>query len=707
MFELKKGKYSLKLDEGFQVDTELNHPLSANGEMPGSLTLPGDLPECPENNLILQSLICLEKRDGTRVYNGFEMHFNGEMLYSGQLVIFDAESALDTGKYTFSFIITGFAIDYAGKSLKDIDYGDNLPTGNTPEDVAAFAKAASQGSYPDYPCVFPMWFNTVFYGDANTEFLGVINHYDSTAEEYKINGPTLNEYALVPVLYLKFIFDKLFSGYKITGDFFTGTRLKAIIYNNYALDARSKQYYVRAHQTGSFSWPADTGTTTVNNIDVVDEDPDAIFAAPYYPVQTTGVHKVNGSFNYTLGGGATRAVWIVYVDGLLFGKGYHVPEADGDARGFFVSFKSSGFLPVTSVGDNIEIRVESEKEVGGIFTSAGCSITITNLEVEYINQDANEQNVYGSEIEFKNHVPDVKIEEFLEGFKKAGMVLNVFPFKRELKIDIVDDTFKKRPENISKYARDNYRKTFEDNAGYNFNFTFPDDELKPDELPDLSKYTLVNSVDIIEDADLPNDFLQMIYIRNLNQFWESEGDYIGGFTWKFLCHNYYDYKLGLGEEDMKLPFSPLLMSRDNVGGVMHLLPIHIEKGNSPIFSTGVNDTPFKLGFWHGFRFNGSTELYPFASSLDMDLEGIPAGDETLRFDDKWRGIITRWCGKYYMLLINGERVKMMFDFNSTFLRNFEWVQSYIVDNQRYLIVRVNTTYSENSIEPSETDLIKL
>jgi hypothetical protein len=706
MFELRKGNLTVKFNPGFKVDMELNHPLSSSDDMPGNLTLPGDLPVCPENDLFLQFFVYLELRDGVRVYDNILMLFHGEMLYNGMLCILDGENAMDTGKYTFSYVATSFAIDYADKNLKDIDYGDNLVLGETAEEVADFALAASEGSYPDFNCVFPMQRNDNFYGAANTEFLGVINNFDVDTGTYFINGPTLNEYALVPYLYLRFIFDRLWKGYKITGDWFTGTRAKAIVYNNYALDARDKLYYVKAAQTPgqTFNWPADTGFTTVNNIDVEIEDPDSCFAASVYVVQAVGIHRVNGSFHASLASGATRIKWIVLAGGSILGAGYGYP-VEGE-RSFIVNFASAGNLNAPFIGDDIEFRIVGQKNESGLWTSAGCAATIWNLEIEYINQDANEQNVYAKELAYKNHVPDVKVTDLIAGFKDAGMIIQVFPAIKVVKIDYVDQSFKNRPVPIET-ARDFYRKTIEENKGYTFNFEFPDDELKTDELPDLSKYTLFDSQDCLAGASLPTGENQLLFLRNLNQYWKSDGTVDDGFTWKFFCHNYYDYVMGEGETDIKLPFSPMLLSQEVIDGKTYIVPIAIERGNSAIFNTGVNETPFKILFWHGFLFNDMSQEYPFASPVDMDLNGTYTGDLSLRFDDELNGFRKKLFGTWYNYLINGTRVKLYIDFNSTFLREFEWVNSYRIGNQRFVFLRINSSYTEDKIEVSEVDAILL
>lgn len=99
---------------------------------------------------------------------------------------------------------------------------------------------AIQPAYDHF--VFPTLEAPGFYEEKNPDFEGLLNVYNGRT--YTFNDPNTpegerNKYALVPMFFLKFIFQRIeeISGYKITGDFLEDEEIgNLIFFNSFALD---------------------------------------------------------------------------------------------------------------------------------------------------------------------------------------------------------------------------------------------------------------------------------------------------------------------------------------------------------------------------------------------------------------------------------------------------------------------------------------
>ncbi len=715
MFELRLNNVTLKLPEDFEIDYELRHPFTGNGEIQGSYTVPGDLPYCPHNEKALNEASCIEIRNRVRIYENAAALFEGIYLIPGKLVIINSDRNLTSGAYKFTFLFNGFSVDILEKSLKDLDWDDDVNLGADTDDVIQHALDASTGVFTDYNYAFPMHRNVSFYGDSNAQFSGIVNAFNGATGEYLKNTSTSNAYNLVPFLSLKYVYDVIFKGYRITGSWFQGTRAKALLYNNFALDRRLNRYHVRAAQVGVWSWAGSPQPTTVDNLTdestPPNEDPDNVYdnVGCLYEVQNEGTHKLTAQIEVRVTDNTPlmlkRANITFYNNGQLFGT----VQVNGLVYNVWETVDVLAYAALTGVdvGTDIEFRVWFEQSpIGGLYSD--CTGEAQNGWIEIQDIAACNENIYDTNLHYANHVPDIQVADFLESFRKAGMVINVYPFKREVQIDYIDRTFDLQPINVTDKVHAERRITFADNKGYLLNFQFPDSELKPEELPKLNQFGPSFESDTFFDMPKPNMFNEICFVKQLNAFYVVEIDTTTDeFYWKFLCYNFYNLVLGEGDEEFMPEFSPMQMIIRDFLGFDHLIPDVDETGSSAVFSMGVNDPAFKILFWHGFVANENGDDYPFASPYDLDYEGNVVGDITLRYDDTVKGHYKLQLKKWMENLLIADRYKVYLNVDGNFISELDFIKPLRIDNQHYAIDVLSGSYKEKRLTEAETDLIKL
>jgi len=719
MFEIvtEKGD-SLFLGNDFKIEFEFNNPLNDDDVIPPNYTVPGRIPYTAKNDQILNNCSCIAIRNrvGKKYtsYPNTKLKFNGNFFLLGTMVIIDVDRDLASGSFNFTFVVNGFSTDMKGKKLKDLSWPADYHLGDDTDEIIATAKSLTALSYPETNFVFPMVKAPNFYGEANPEFVGYINNYDSENDRYyKQNFGEPNKYCLVPYLYEKFVIDTIFKSWQITGNYYDASRRRLIVNNNFDLSSKVDVYHWRASSTGTMTIPALNSATTVNNI--TDDftspnfDLDDAYDGPSSRgiVMTTGTKTIKGSFRYKINGVHSEVKATVWIRGATGLTAYlYDLEVDNDVW-YTVDFTCTYNAFSSYLGQFVtaEVMFLGRDSLLTLWEEAdGESGEFEMLYWEGIDVSASNTNLFSKYVHYANHVPDMEVDEWLQEKKKEGMAIYFNPLTRIVRIDYIDTVISNVPVPIDAVVRDKRRLTFAKNEGFTFNFTFPDDELKVADLPDLSIYELgtVDSYALLPPAAV----LNMVYlVKQLNAYYITKlsGGYV---VWQFLCYNYFDRVIGLGGQDIKTAFSPFLMIRENIGDPIYTLPKILETGSSEMFGLGVNPPQLKQMFHYGFHINSAAQNYPFASSHNYNTNGDQVspisltyfGDESFFESDFF---------KWYSNLDVADRITFMLDINPKFIAGLDMGTTFFYNSQKYVMMLMQGAYEERRISECETEFIKL
>lgn len=714
MFDLRVGNKSLVLPPDFNVDFEFNHPFDSKDDIPGSYTINWSLPHDPINEVIFQHVMCVEVLSGAKSYDAV-LWFKGSPHLTGKLIVIEGDRDEETGATTVDFIVNGFSVEILNKKLSEVDYGPEIDLGPDTDTIIASAKTASLSGYPDYPYTFPMIANSDFYGSDNSAFDGVLNGYDPIAEAYIKNDSGDNVNVLVPQINMKYILDCIFSGYEISGSFFEISGAKKIfVYNNHALDKKvPNKYHARVSQSTPWTsplifpvWlPLDDETTVPN------EDPDNAWdnVAYEYEVQTTGPHRADAFISVFTNDVTYPIKQCRYL--IIMGLGTPL-----NATQVYNNFPDNEWVPIEilgyrdmlgpDVGEKIRISVQVQGKM--LVTDPGWTDIDTQVKDSWLdikNIHASDHNVFSGTLNCSNHVPDMEVGEFIASLKKAGLCFQVFPFSRKVKIDYIDETF------TAPYIEDirvttNLRKTLSKETGFTFKYPFSEDEIG--ELPDITAFNLVDEVTNLADIPPPAQVNDIVYVQNMNVYYITVTNIDNdALEWKFLCHNFFPYILGDGATEMEMEFTPLLMTDMDFGGLNILIPIFNETGSSDHFAIGKNAPAFKLGIYQGFHPSSTGDLYPFASSFNLDRDGSQIGSLTLRMDDTNESIFKKTQYNWMRNLITAPRITRYMEVDEPFLANLDFIKRLKIGNSFYALCKMNTIYHHEKIEDAEVELLKL
>ncbi len=221
-----------------------------------------------------------------------------------------------------------------------------------------------------------------------------------------------------------------------------------------------------------------------------------------------------------------------------------------------------------------------------IFSRYGYSLQGDWLQEEWVRRLVlyNNTELAGNEIDFRRHVPDVKVSELLQGIRNWFGLTYLFDANRQaltvarLK-DIIND------------------------LDY-IDWTGKADAQYPNDPADSNGYTLKQT---IESADELN---------------------------KTLPADWAEYKVAGGREEIVTMAGTLHTVRevDSVAQNRNwLLPATDQKGNSTAFQTGENKCSLRLLQYQGFQKDGLNQDYPLGSALNENWAGASLGGRSLRY----------------------------------------------------------------------------
>jgi len=230
MLSVKLNGSFVEIADDFSMTMNLKSPIFNET---GSSSYPFKIPITPRNSLIMNFWHRIEST--VDVYKDIpcEIFWHESMIFIG---IFKCRVSVDS--YEGSLYEGNGHFNYFQKtiSLQQVDFGKI--SFDNPVDLLAWINDGKDAVYPERSICFPSLYNEYYYDPpATIDELMRFNYYDSTGTMFFSLGFTIeNRILIVPMLYFKFFFFKIFEylKYKLDDQFFTPNSDfdKLVIFNN-------------------------------------------------------------------------------------------------------------------------------------------------------------------------------------------------------------------------------------------------------------------------------------------------------------------------------------------------------------------------------------------------------------------------------------------------------------------------------------------
>ncbi len=767
----------LDVAKGISVDMEFNNPcFPADGAtIPGSFSMPITLPGTKHNHKALKYLHRLDISGKTYDYDNVSILFRHTKKLEGKLVF----SKLSQLRYEGNLVVNGFPLDVFGKSLKDVNYGNDVIIGdiyNSTGIIDSVRETHQSKSYgeaklsditlysigDERPLMFqfPMHSNPAFYADAdstdspNPQYCGFVNLYDNGPGTTPINqlgpegeGPNYNKHVLVPWLYVSFVLERIFAsiGYTLNGSFFTDYALKKLLlYNNYALDKTFGEgyAYVHASTAGPVQIPVENNVFITdpflripffNNTENEDTDVNNRWSniGNIYNPPLADDYQIILDIIFTQDGLIGTANWMVEVSidngtTVLFSELLVIAPADLPTYQYIKDITC--YLPAVTPGDyfHANIRVANiDLPVADFYVQGSFIVRPTYAPV---------WNQFNGRVKLVNHVPDMKVDDFINNLCKM-FNLRIVPDvnNKAVTLEFAELIFGRRVNSQTGAAT--YHNNIKDYTAkaqviydaepprlkrrlFQFDWTnepLADGNFK--KLPDgatLFIYgSMPNYIGVLPVTHAVGDF---IYLENENRYYTISIDETTGI--KSLQHysdGHYPFTYGTGETlEHTIGITPVLMGHFTNYNI--LLPRFNERGSSTEFDdTGVNDFGAKIGFWDGLRHYGGSTFFPLCSSVGKGPIGVGSQyiGYSLCFGEIPYSIVPRNSlnATYWQMWEefeqNTELVyrNILFDIND--VADFNFAKMWRIDQVDYIAKRVKAPFTDTGLQLCETELYRV
>ena len=217
MLSLKVNEQNVDLGDDFSFTMNLKSPMFNDI---GNYSYPFRIPATPRNAIILEFAHRLENTADPFIERQARFEWNGITLFSGMARLKTAGSEAYEGTI---FDSSGdFYYQLKNRSLQHLDMGEMVF--DSENDAIAYLSSTLNKYYPDAPVACPQIQNKNYFDPAvmNTEL--EYYNYEYPGNEFRLFTVNTNERTvIVPMLYLRYILDKLFTGlgYSLEDHFFT------------------------------------------------------------------------------------------------------------------------------------------------------------------------------------------------------------------------------------------------------------------------------------------------------------------------------------------------------------------------------------------------------------------------------------------------------------------------------------------------------
>ncbi len=636
----------------------------------------------------------------SRTFN-ITISFDGIMIIDDRLIVNrtsqdSIEGYLLTDTGNFNELIKG-------KLIRDIDFGDDFPLGDDQQEILDAALGIVAKSYPDACCQFPSLFNSVFYGpenEKNPDYPGIINLFKAMEGQYAANDihkdpEKDNIQTLVPMLYLAFVLDKIFShlGFYAEGDFFLDTELsELLIYNNYALDRKEKKYYTRAERTipqliedqGTVIFDDDYTSPNEDNDDVYD--------------RITGEYTISNKGYHHIYSGIMISDTLHVIQGRILLDGGIIDMVEIQS-GDLSEHNYVYYAEDSDVGKKLKYYVV-DGEGSDTFRVTIGKLIITQVSLSNLNQLA-------KTITPSNHVPEIEISTLLAAIKYfLCAALFIDPITRQAKLSLVKNILAS-PFSID--LSDNLLPPQEtetsDKKGYQMEFSWPASDAQADDnFKDYSGYSLLGDYDTLNDLPVSSQFNKIARVRHINAIYIFTVDENNLPGWQKLTDDFLPYIIGDGNENIAPDAATLTMMRSE--DVTAILPVISQPGTSFGFATGKNEFGLHLLFYRGMQPDENNHDYPLASPVHFDSQGNSIGNYDLRWDRN-NGLWETFWKDFTDRMESAKTVIVYKQMHAADIRALDFSKKYRIQGIEYLIKELEVTINERGIQAAKLTLITI
>lgn len=689
---IKVGKEYLILPPDIALRFELVNTAFDFESIPAGLVWEFDIPVIG-NEHILGFVHFVETKNKNRIYDATIIIGANEIL--GKIVTQKTGNV----RYSCSFIMNGFSVDMLNKKLPEVITGSlAFPAPQVHQSMVNLANYCVARTWPEVDFNFPPYKNTAFYGTENPTFQDIINKWNIGTQSFDRNDKDVvnyNEHSLSPWLYLCYVVKEIFSslGYSSGGSFFQHPEIKKLLlYNNYALD-RVNDIFRGSYNGPDLPVALLTGESHVIPIDDVttppNSDPEELFntATHEFTLDEYGEYAITCNINLTQTSGSPGDISIeLWVDGVF---AYGVLADPTNLQPFTFT--------LSQVNKKLTLR---------IFAMGDISYTLHSATFFVLKGYHPLLNVFSKTIEYKNHVPDVTVKDFLIALRKIpGLKITYAAGENKVDLDFNQDIFNAKRDDITNKAARDYDIEPNNGKGFTLVFDFEGDSLLDDNFPDLSELKKAGEFATYADLPEPTGVGYYAVVLNTNKIYRVVYDG-PDLVWELFSDNYYDYVIGDGTQEIRSGFSPVFMIIGNMTGGHGIMPNIEQLGSTPAFTTGKNAFPLKLAIWHGMQpgFGGD---YPLASALNRDFNGDVIGNLTLRWDDDTHGLYVTFFRKWINFLLNTETIIRQVKETVNDIFSDLFARKKTVRHVEHVYKKLTVEVTTNSVNESEVEKCKI
>lgn len=607
------------------------------------------------------------------------------------------------------------------KSIKELNYGNTYDLGIDSDAIIASAKVISlEFDYSVYGFTFVPHKNENFYNNENPNFCGIINRQNSVTGDFLKNTyGTGNKYTLVPFVYLFYILDTIFKTESLVpeGDFYDDPEMqRMLLYNNFALDKTTNEdnAYVITN-TDYIIFGSSYSPYYFQNIKFLKGIPNSFDESSAwdnllneYTIQAPGTIDILAQLDvfipyninwYTCG--VYELEFAIYAAGTLVTAG-RIPANSHGLKQLVIS------TTFNATSGNVGSKILIKYKLGTInFPPFGFNITIKGTSNLLIANDTEELNVFERNVSIPNHLKDISVGEFLTSLKTLGVSVDLDYIQGKAKLyydsNIINSTdYKDYTEQASEY----YENNFEDkNKGYLVKYNFgTENKLVESNFKKYSSASFKGTVSSFYDLPVPIKLGNVILVKNSNQLYITKINTGGsGYVWEYFSDNYTELKIGEGETEYNIEFTPMFMDyAENEGGTANqnkcLIPVSKQIGTTQLYALGENDFDLSFVFLRGPNSNIGTAspkggVYIYASSTNIGINGNKVGNYDCTFENE-NGLIKKFIYDLLYLLNNAEYIERGLNFTEKDIINFNIKRKVSIDGITFLVKNLSAEFKE-------------
>lgn len=642
MIGVKVNDKFLVMPPDAKAALEFNNPIFDEDLIQGDLSLPLDVPYSGNGKAFGFSYETLLK---SRIHNypNASLYYNHTKLYPAQLDVLE----ISRNKITASLRLNFSSLPCMTRKLRDMDYG-TVHMGNDQDEIleTALVNASVSAGTPQNFC-FPMIKNTSFYNMKNEGYEGFMNKFTIADGGYSKNELT-NRNTLVPMLNLAHVLQTGFatSGYKLQMDqgyFANPTNKRLTIYHNYSIDQRQVQsptqgIKVNCSTEPIFNQGARETIPHDNETGPGLYDPDNAHTSPLYVCPSTGTYSSvwSGTIYLKYTGGTTYISVYFEKNGVIVAS----MKRPFTATSYPLLRLSAQFA--ASSGDEIKVTI---RHTNATYPAHQLQVTKTNNWWIDPVEAADPVNVYKSDIELRDYVPDITFGNLLNALIKAqNLDVKINHKNKTVIIDYFDNCISNtayRAPALPKQSVPGHKIMIGGPGKYkSFNWTWnSDDSLVNDNFQPVNPQDLIgtfNSLTHINALYPPLIALEGKFglLSNLNQLWKCipDPDSPGDFKWSYYTDAWFDEIVNPGGSvDIRPECSTLMMDLDLFNEPPRIYPKIVQIGSSDEFELGRNETTLRLFYFWGISDDAGPEI-PFSTSTNYNVSGDQLTSDSLAWN---------------------------------------------------------------------------